>query len=307
MRPRVLAGEAGQFLIALVALLVAGAIVLSIFFLKFSTAASRHFDTQQQLLALATAIRGDTANGNFGYLGDMGVLPNLLADLIVLPAPSGTCPFTVTSVPTYSTVSQYGVGHGWNGPYVNRSLFFQLGSGDTVFKDQWGTAFTYQVFTPSMDSSLPTGQKYALITSLGPDGVFGTADDLQSEKIYMNGHMQMMLQMGSSVSGTIPASVGADMWYFCDGVQSPTPLTSTTFSFTGAAGQQGVLDFPVTHHGPHAIMVNNGSSLFEPSVLPVYGGIMSQTVSLTTTNEILVTSAFQCLPKGSAQSPNSAC
>ncbi len=83
--------------------------------------AARQSATENELTALARAIRGNPAlyesgqTSSFGYVGDVGAFPSTLADLVTQP--SG---FTT-----------------WNGPYISDD-----GSGEYA-KDAWGTTYTY--------------------------------------------------------------------------------------------------------------------------------------------------------------------
>lgn len=290
--------EAGVVLLLVVAIL--GMITMGGFAISLwlRTSEARQVDTTQQLSALREAIQGDPQEESFGYLGDMGALPLSLGDLIVKPARAGAC--TGTPIPNYATATTYGVGMGWRGPYLDRRLFHQIGSEETAFKDEWGTPLSYRIVDASLDASLPAGQRYAEIRSAGPDAESGTSDDLIADPVYEKGQLRMRIQMGSSTSGTLPMSVSARLWYACDGAESPTPLTSTTVNFSGSPGAEGFLEFPMTHHGPHAVLLTNGEQLREPSVVPVAGGLVTKT-SLSPAAArmfMLVTYEFQCIPVG---------
>lgn len=298
--------ESGMMLVALALVLALATLVLSGLFIRLETSEGRQIDTSTQLIALEEAIRGMPPL-SYGYLGDMGGFPISLNNLIVKPGSSGTCPFTVSSVPTYNTNHRYGVGMGWNGPYVDRSLFFQMTDSDTQFLDQWGTPLSYTIVTSSTDATLPIGQRYATITSAGPDAILGTADDLVSNRIYEKGDESITVQMGQSSSGTVSASISGTMWYACDGTESPSPLVSSTVNFSGSQGQSGFLDFPVTHHGPHAILITSGASMHEPSVIEVLGGVVTKTDPTPTATQFLNNRDFQCMPTSAGGGPSSRC
>lgn len=280
-------------LVAILGIAVMGYFAISIW---AETLDARQDDTREQLLAIEMALRGDSLHGHFGYLGDMGALPLQLTDLVVKPTRSGSC--TGATIPGYSTASTYGVGMGWNGPYVDRRLFHQLATGDTVFKDEWGTPFIYRIVDAGQDPSLPAGQRYAQVKSAGPDATEGTADDLLADPIYERGQLRLRVQMGNSVSGIEPMSVSASLWYSCDGALAPTPLSSNTVSFSGSPGAEGYLEFPVTHHGPHAVRLQNGQQMQEPSVVFVTGGMVTKMNPTPPANRILVTYEMQCIPLG---------
>lgn len=257
------------------------------------TSEARQEDTRDQLRVIERAIRGDPLHGHSGYLGDMGALPLSPTDLVIKPTRSGSC--TGAAIPVYSTASIYGVGMGWNGPYVDRRLVHQLATGDTVFKDEWGTPLIYRIVDAGQDANLPVGQRYAQVKSAGPDATEGTADDLIAEPIYEKGQLRLRVQMGEATSETVSQSVSASLWYSCDGAPSPTPLSSTTVNPTGSPGY---LEFPATHHGPHAVLLQNGVLMKEPSVVFVMGGVSAKIDPSPPTNRILVAYEFQLVPFG---------
>jgi len=109
---------------------------------------TRRSDTSERLVRLMEGMVGRTSEGLFGYVGDMGGLPNSLTDLVqqgVQPA------FTQTI---------YGFGVGWNGPYVTETA----PSADPLM-DAWGTAIDYS-------------NTQAQVTSAASDHTLSTVDDL---------------------------------------------------------------------------------------------------------------------------------
>ena len=116
-------------------------------------------DTRRQLLEIYWGLLGDPALGTFGFVGDIGDLPDALADLITKPA----------ALAVYTTTTIGNIGAGWRGPYVDRGVF----SGDE-FRDGWGQAFEYGGKTGAGGGRTARGQT----RSAGADGVMGTADDL---------------------------------------------------------------------------------------------------------------------------------
>lgn len=293
-------------LVVLALALALTVLVISGLFIRLETSEGRQIDTITQLVKIEEAIWG-VPPLSYGYLGDMGGLPQSLTALIVKPGPSGTCPFTVTSVPDHNRNHRYGVGMGWRGPYVDRRLFFQMTSTDTAFLDQWGTPLAYAILASSQDPSLPGTQRYAKITSAGPDATMGTADDLVSSPIYEKADEHIRVQMGQSASNTQPQSLSGKMWYACDGNESPIPLVSATVNFSGNTGELGYLDFPETHHGPHAVMVTNGSTMQEPAVLDVLGGVVAKTNPTPVVLQWFNNHDFQCLPTSAGKTASSQC
>ncbi|MBM3819148.1 MAG: hypothetical protein FJW14_09070 [Acidimicrobiia bacterium] len=115
--------------------------------------------TTERLTAIATGVYGDVVKGTFGYVGDVGDVPEALTDLVRQPP----------SVPVYTNDHTANVGMGWWGPYVNRGLFPR----DT-FTDEWGQALEWGGRRGTADGRTGRGQ----VRSGGPDGVLGTRDDI---------------------------------------------------------------------------------------------------------------------------------
>ncbi len=110
---------------------------------------NRQKATLEKMKRLLAGMLGDPALGDYGYLGEMGQLPDALADLNQRG-----------SQPAWAIDAGYGIGAGYNGPYVP-----QAGPANAAFVDSWGTGFQY-------------ASSAARVTSAGPDRSFGTADDL---------------------------------------------------------------------------------------------------------------------------------
>jgi len=107
--------------------------------------------TRERAEAIYTAIYGDPARGEFGYLGDMGRLPATLTELVE----RGTQPAWHTADGGVDHVGK--VGTGWRGPYL-RDFF----STSDLLTDAWAQPFSFS-----------NGQ----ITSGGPDGQTSTTGD----------------------------------------------------------------------------------------------------------------------------------
>lgn len=105
--------------------------------------------TQQDAERIYRAIYGKPAEGDLGYVADMGRLPANLAELI----DRGTQ--TAFHTDDGGTPHKGNVGTGWRGPYL-RGLF----STADLFKDAWGQGFSYTA----------TGGTAGQIISGGPDG-----------------------------------------------------------------------------------------------------------------------------------------
>ncbi len=120
--------------------------------------------TEQKLKKIKKAIIGDPSvvqfgqRTDFGYVGDMGNLPNSLRDLIVQGSQPGW-----TYNPTYL------IGAGWRGPYLDPTQY-PNGKFESLL-DGWGRDFV--VISPG-------GNIAMRLRSYGPDGVSGTCgnDDI---------------------------------------------------------------------------------------------------------------------------------
>ena len=141
--------------VLMVVLLVTILAVASITVLPDTINESRFNKTVAQLNEIRNAmignpaIREGTTRTSFGFLGDVGVVPAAISDLLAKPG-------YVTGA--YATNSTARFGLGWNGPYLTGQ------NTHTDFtKDAWGNALVYA----PPPASPPT------LTSLGADGAAG--------------------------------------------------------------------------------------------------------------------------------------
>jgi hypothetical protein len=118
----------------------------------------RYEQTAQKMERIKIAILGDPQireNGtrtSFGYVGDLGKLPNVSQGIAALVArPTGG----LDEVPEFAMAEFSRLGAGWSGPY----LFSAAGSVDSIY-DAWGNVI---VFDPTL--SPPE------LRSLGADGL----------------------------------------------------------------------------------------------------------------------------------------
>lgn len=90
---------------------------------------------------------------SFGFVGDVGILPRTLGDLLTATANTPAIPL--------ATVTTGVIGWGWRGPYI------------AEITDPWGRDYRY-----TTDPLLLSPFISARIWSIGPDNVDGSADDL---------------------------------------------------------------------------------------------------------------------------------
>ena len=118
--------------------------------------------TLLEMETIKRAIAGDPSliiNGrraDFGYYGDMGIMPATLTDLM-----------TQGSQPPLTNNTTYFITYGWGGPYLSKSF---EGESDALIEDGWGNAYIY---TDGRTVNAFGDSVYGKITSRGADGVVG--------------------------------------------------------------------------------------------------------------------------------------
>ena len=159
-RPKGVAGL--EVMVIIVVLLAAVTIAIPLFLNR--SPVNRENVTTHKILAIKKAIVGDPQlaekgnRGSFGFVGDLGVLPVNLPELLQ-QAPGR---------PAYSNSNN--VWFGWQGPYLDYTID---GSGNyTALLDAWGRAFRY-TYTGGTSSSWS-----AEIRSFGADAVPDNGDDI---------------------------------------------------------------------------------------------------------------------------------
>ena len=161
-------GKHGYTLVELVVVIIIVAVLASVTMrsMRGATDIARTEETKQELDQLAWAIAGNqerVSGGSitdFGYVGDVGALPDSLGALVVNPG-------------GYST---------WNGPYIRDE--FTNGSGDTEYRiDAWGQVYSYSggvTITSSGGGSAITRQIANTVDDLLYNTVSLTVTDLNN-------------------------------------------------------------------------------------------------------------------------------
>jgi general secretion pathway protein G len=124
--------------------------------------AARYETCREEVKLIKQAIVGDPAlieggaRSSFGFVGDLGVLPANLAELVVRDA---------LIRPIYQQFGATAMFYGWRGPYISETL------------DPWGRAYNYSLINPTGDD-----KRIALIWSSGADGdtALDPLDDLDT-------------------------------------------------------------------------------------------------------------------------------
>jgi len=152
-----------EVIVILVVMSILAAVAIPVALMIFETAAEDA--TREEMINLKKAMIGDSnrqqnaARGNFGFLGDMGRLPINLDEL-----------YRRGSLPSFSYDNVKQAGAGWKGPYITGS--FSGEEANEFKKDGLGNDYALTVGPSQLDG---------VLTSAGPDGVPGTADDISLE------------------------------------------------------------------------------------------------------------------------------
>lgn len=192
--------------------------------------------TREELANLKKAMIGDpqklqsSFRSEFGFLGDVGRIPANLDELLIQG-----------SLPAFTFDASKQAGAGWKGPYITGAA---AGSAAAEFKkDQWGNDYTYSDadFT-NADGQAGDGK----ITSNGPNGTFGNADDIVLE-ILKN-------ETTATVRGKVKDTAGVGLEAVPVEYYSPVngALTTTTAT-TDANGEYALTLAPFGPRGVRAL------------------------------------------------------
>jgi prepilin-type N-terminal cleavage/methylation domain-containing protein len=118
---------------------------------------AREKATFEEMQEIHKATMGNSELGIFGFVGDMGRLPDDLTELV---DETGQPDYGIKSTADDPPEDSNGIKWGWNGPYLN------IGSDPQSYNnDAWGNPYDYDNVTGK-------------ITSNGPDDVPNTPDDI---------------------------------------------------------------------------------------------------------------------------------
>lgn len=146
-----------ELMVVLTIIMLAVTIAVPLVLKKSST--QREDLTKKRIFAIKRAIIGDTNNYigksrvSFGFVGDLGVLPGSLDELVNNPAPGGI------TYPTFQ-FSNY-IWFGWHGPYLD-STPNSNGTDYVALLDAWGQRIQYSVN--------PTAGTARIYSNGAPDG-----------------------------------------------------------------------------------------------------------------------------------------
>lgn len=191
--------------------------------------AKREKSTREEMKNIFRAIMGEPTKGDFGYIGDMGKLPDTLADLVVKP----------TGVSAFNYNHTNKVGMGWRGPYLHGF------SPETLTTDEWGYPYQYS----------PSGANAGQIISNGQDHDLTTTEDniiFPTSPPQTNGALLVTVNVNNLPQ---PKSVTAEVYQTINGAES-NMLTAVTGTSTG----YNTFQFEVTQ-GIHAVKVYHNKGL----------------------------------------------
>lgn len=177
--------------------------------------------TWEEMENLYIVMMGDPEAGNYGYLGDMGILPASLSDLSSLGGPA-------------YTMKSNGIGMGWNGPYLLKGKNLQ-----DYLSDAWGNNYIYSFFYSNPSTG---GKGEVRFLSIGPDRSGGTGDDIEIRRdITTHQNIQVNVYIWQSGAWVIPANYSGTLYYSNSGVEA------------GKAFSKASPVVSMVHKGMHAI------------------------------------------------------
>jgi len=166
---------------------------------------ARRSATEEEARVLYEAMVGRDADpGSFGFVGDIGRLPDSFEQLA---QPMG--------LPAYTTQTVRGVGMGWNGPYINTG-----GSPTDFLSDAFGRPYT----------GASTGQ----VRSAGQDGIVGNTDDIvyPGAPPVIRGRVHVTVKtLDNKRTVNDPDGYVVDLYYSAGGVQEVVRDSTPPFRF----------------------------------------------------------------------------
>ena len=169
----------------------------------------------------------------FGFVGDIGRLPNTLAELA-----------TQSGLPSYSTSNVRSIGMGWRGPYINSGA-----SATDYQRDAFGRLFV-----------LNSGQ----VRSYGPDGIANNTDDIVYPPTapVVTGTVAITVKTITGGKTVVdPSNYRVDLYYSNGGSEAVVSDSNAPFTFANV---------PMGLHAARVIKTNNpnsGSTMVEDTVV----------------------------------------
>jgi general secretion pathway protein G len=188
--------------------------------------------TQDEAHALYDSMVGapNSDGTRFGFVGDIGRLPNTLSELA---AQSG--------LPGYGTGTVRSIGMGWRGPYINLGT-----SANDYQQDAFGRTYV-----------INSGQ----VRSYGPDGIANNADDIvyPPSAPTVTGTVAITVKTITGGKTVVdPAGYRVDLYYASAGVQSSVSDAGTPFTFSAVPmGLHAVRVVKTSNPGSGTVMVED--------------------------------------------------
>ena len=209
--------------------------------------------TGENLYQFRRAISGNPvivineARTSFGYLGDMGKLPESLDDLWV----KGTQPPFI-----FNTAKKAGAG--WNGPYLDVGA---VQHASMLLRDGWGNALSYNpavAFEPAFGAT-----SLALLSSLGSDFTPGSSDDIGIRFFHADVFSRVQGYVKDAAGDTV-SGVGLTLNYPADGVLSQQVISTDATGYYSASdipfGNRSITIEPMLVLAPGTILVSGSAS-----------------------------------------------
>jgi general secretion pathway protein G len=161
--------------------------------------------TRAEAQTLYEAMAGKPGDNRFGFVGDIGRLPNSFQEL----AQAG-------GLPPFTTATFRNIGMGWRGPYMNTGV-----TADDYLTDAFGRPYT--------------GASAGQVRSAGSDGVSGNADDIVYPPALSAIRGSVVVTVKTVVNRkTIvdPSGYRVELTYANGGVEASLADTAAPFSFS---------------------------------------------------------------------------
>jgi type II secretory pathway pseudopilin PulG len=166
---------------------------------------SRVEETRNEARALHEAMLGKAGENRYGFVGDIGRLPNSFQELA-----------QGSSLPPYTTNTFRSVGMGWRGPYINAGV-----TANDYLTDAFARPYT--------------GAASGQVRSAGPDGVAGNADDIvfPPNAPVVSGHVVVTVKTIISNRTVVdPAGYRVELFYASSGAEASLSDTVGPYSFS---------------------------------------------------------------------------
>lgn len=237
---------------------------------------SRYDTTVAEMRQISNALIGDIndkkggTRSNFGYLGDLGSIPNNgtgLSALVTKP----------NSAASWNINNTARIGLGWNGPYISSGF-----SGQDPLKDAWGRDYIY------------TSGNNASITSYGADGVSGGTGFNKDIVMPIPSNLQTATVYGFLSNGGAPYTSAAQAEINYPNGNGSLATTQANIS-NGSQGQFQFNNVPLGNRSITIYIPNRGNPTKTLGPIPI---------TVDSSNYLVPTSLTDLNPGGNSNNPN---